>query len=86
MKIYRNHKCSKHHKSARTFLRCAIPTAAWIHGTGNYALIAWCNMPTISLYQDPADAAQPLAAINGGACGQRCNGRHEIVHIDFEGP
>ena len=50
MKVYRRHNCTAAHRSARTFMKCAIPKAAWIVGRGDYASIAWCDVPTVELY------------------------------------
>lgn len=83
MKTYKNHRCNRQHRTETTFLRCALPTAAWVHGHGAYALIAWCNVPTITLYETPEAAEEPKRIIDGGSCGQRCKRRHEIVRVDI---
>lgn len=85
VKTYRQHRCSSNHRSARTFLNCAIPRAAWIQGSGDYALIAWCRVPTISLWSNPEDAAPAMSMIAATGCGGRCSGRHELVRIDLAG-
>ena len=39
MKTYRRHGCDRRHRTAATFMRCAIPNAEWIDGEGEWALI-----------------------------------------------
>lgn len=86
MKVYRRHNCERQHKSARTFLRCAFPRAAWCTGKGDYALIAWCNVPTITLWRTPEEAEDQKAAIDAAACGGRCRRQHEVIRIVWAKP
>lgn len=81
MKTYRRHNCTRNHRTYRTAMKCMIPRAAWITGEGEYALIAWCRVPTISLWKSIEDAESSKEFIDGYACGGRCSRRHEIVHI-----
>ncbi|OAV63122.1 hypothetical protein [Enteractinococcus helveticum] len=83
MKIYRKHYCLKQHKTARTFLKCAIPRNAWISGTGNIAVIAWCRVPTITLWGNEVDAYRAKKMIDDSACGGNCNRRHDIVKVEI---
>jgi hypothetical protein len=62
-------------------MRCAISRAAWIDGTGDYALIAWCRVPTVTLWGELTAAEQQKAIIDRTGCGGRCSGRHEIVRV-----
>jgi hypothetical protein len=84
LKVYRRHNCDAQHRNTRTFMRCAIPRAAWVVGDGPYALIAWCRVPTVSLWHDKVDALEHLHHMSqpGGACGGRCNRRHEVVYVN----
>lgn len=81
MKIYRNHRCESQHRTAVTFLKCAIRRLEWVHGTGDLALIAWCKVPTITLYEATDHALAAKEMIDATGCGGRCHGDHEIVYI-----
>ena len=81
------HRCHRKHRSARTYLACAFPDAAWITGDGEFALIAPCRVPTISLHKTHEDAEAAKAFIDTYGCGGYCrHSRHRIVHIDIEHP
>jgi|GEM_PF-2526319 len=84
VKVYRLHHCAANHRTERTFLQCAIPRLAWVAGSGSYALIAWCKVPTVTLYPSLADALEGAEVIATGGCGGRCRGRHEVVYVDLE--
>jgi hypothetical protein len=62
-------------------MRCAIPRAAWVDGIGNFALIAWCDVPTVTLWKELAAAENQKAIIDRTGCGGRCSGRHQIVRV-----
>lgn len=82
MKTYRRHNCSRTHRSAKTFMACAIPHHAWIRGDGPYAVISWChNQPTISLWDSLAEADRSKAFIDNTRCGGKCSYRHELVMV-----
>lgn len=82
MKTYRNHKCDRQHRNARTFIRCAIPRHFWIRGEGDIALIAWCDQPSITLWGTEEDARASLDFIDDWGCGHKCRKRHDIVRIE----
>ncbi|MGO1385741.1 MAG: hypothetical protein ACTHU1_13275 [Arachnia sp.] len=81
MKTYRNHNCTARHRSHRTAARCMIPRSAWILGTGPFAVIAWCGVPTITLHSNPDEARAALETVDATGCGGRCQRRHELVLI-----
>lgn len=81
MKTYRIHNCQAAHRTYRTLVRCMIPKAAWVAGEGQYALIAWCDVPTVSLHDDLANAIEKKGFIDRTRCGGRCTGHHDIVQI-----
>ncbi|WP_157498323.1 hypothetical protein [Leifsonia sp. Leaf336] len=81
MKTYRQHNCQSKHRTNHTFLNCALHNINWIHGNGNYAVIAWCNR-TITLWHERPLAQQALDIINADACGHRCRHNHELITID----
>ena len=82
VKTYRHHYCERTHRTNQTLARCIWPRAAWIHGDGPYALLAWCRVLTVSLHDDPDVALESKQTIDASACGGRCTGRHEIVRLE----
>lgn len=82
MKTYKNHRCSRQHREAGTFLKCALPTLAWVQGAGVYAVIAWCKVPTVTLWPTPTLAGSALRELNAIRCGGRCTNRHEVIRVD----
>jgi protein involved in temperature-dependent protein secretion len=82
VKIYRRHNCERSHRTYRTLARCMFPRAAWIAGEeGPIALLAWCDVLTVTLHQDYDAALEAKRIIDYSACGGRCTGRHEIVRL-----
>lgn len=79
IKTYRRHGCTSKHRTYNKFCCCAFKRAAWVSGEGPFALIAWCSIPTISLWPTREHAEAALADL--GFCGGRCTGRHEVVMI-----
>lgn len=77
--VYRRHNCTKKHRTARTFMKCAIRRAVWIWGEGEYALIAWCGVPTVMLHETREQAEWSEEQIDRYGCGHECDGRHIIV-------
>lgn len=82
MKTYREHGCGKHHRSVPTFLRCAIPRAAWISGSGEFAVIVWCGTPTVSLYLAREEALDAHRQLDEFGCGAHCTSRHALVWVE----
>jgi hypothetical protein len=81
MKVYRQHRCTKMHRTERTFMECAIPRAAWVKGEGSFALIAWCRVPTVWLFSTVEEAEAHQRGIDRSGCGGMCNREHEIVRV-----
>ncbi|KHL18533.1 hypothetical protein CLV56_4012 [Mumia flava] len=84
MKTYRNHRCSRKHRTTKTFMQCAYPRAEWVVGEGKYAVLAWCSVLTVTLWSNREAAFAALAEIDNLACGGRCTRRHDIVRIELE--
>lgn len=91
LKTYRRHNCSSQHRTARTFAKCVFRRAAWMVGDGPYALIAWCQVPTVSLWDTYEDALSSKRVIDEFGCGHACNATqrgslaspvHEIAYLD----
>jgi len=55
--------------------------AAWIQGDGRFALLAWCRVLTVSLWQTLAEAEEQKHFIDRTACGGLCTGEHEIIDL-----
>ena len=81
MKAYRRHNCRRSHKTYRTLARCMFPRAAWIEGEGPIALLAWCDVLTVSLHLTQSAALEDKEVIDASACGGQCTGRHEVVKL-----
>lgn len=58
--------------------------AAWVRGQGPYALVAYCNVTTVSLHLTYVDALCGRLFIDGCGCGHRCYRRHRIFNLDKE--
>ena len=84
MKIYRRHNCEAQHRTPRALMKCAVPRAAWVAGSGEFALIAWCGEPTITLWGRAAEAEEQREMLAGTGCGGRCTRRHEVVRVVLE--
>lgn len=76
-------KCSRQHASARGFIRCKIRHARWVTGDGEWALIAWCNAPTITLWPNRTEALDAHNLLHAIRCGSRCRDAHEIARINL---
>ena len=83
MKTYMDHRCAAHHRTVQTFLKCAIPRAAWVHGAGPIALIAWCTVPPVTLWPDVSSAEESKRLIDRTGCGHACYQKHEIVRPEL---
>lgn len=81
MKTYRRHRCDRQHRTERTFMECAFPKAAWVVGSGRFAVLAWCQVLTVSLHETEERAHDSCAFIDRTRCGGRCTGRHEVVEV-----
>lgn len=81
LKKYSQHNCNSKHRTVKTFLKCAIPKVNFLHGRGHIAVIAWCRVPTVSLWTHAHDAAEAKRMIDDSACGGLCRRRHDIVEV-----
>jgi hypothetical protein len=84
-KTWRRHNCEAAHRTANKFMRCAIPHAAWVVGEGEWALIAWCRTPTVTLWDTLEEAEQSRAWIDRYGCGGGCSHDHPIVRVQIGG-
>jgi len=57
--------------------------AAWIEGDGQFALLAWCRVLTVTLWPTRAEALKQKKVIDETACGGGCTGNHEIIDLSI---
>ncbi|WP_306233864.1 hypothetical protein [Agrococcus beijingensis] len=76
-------RCRKGHATARGFARCKVRGLAWITGRGDWALVAWCGNPTITLWPTETEAADRGSVLAAARCGRACRGAHQIIHINL---
>jgi hypothetical protein len=79
--IWSQHPCDRRHRKEAAFIKCAIPKLEWVDGEGPYACIAWCRVPTATLWATYSEALRAKRDIDYRACGGRCTRRHQIVRI-----
>jgi hypothetical protein len=77
-------KYGKRHRTTKTLMRCRLPRAAWIQGTGTFTLVSWCKGLTVSLHETLAAAEQSKTFIDRLACGGGCRRDHTIGHVDLD--
>lgn len=82
--VYRQHGCSARHRTYKTLAKCMWPRAEWIYGEGEYALISYCGVTTVTLWPDYQDAVDRKRMIDSTACGGRCSfgPQHKIVRLE----
>lgn len=76
-------------KNATPYQRLARklwPYAARVDGEGRYALMAYCNVLTVSLWANLDDAIKNRRMIDGAHCGSRCSGCHAVLDLDEDPP
>jgi hypothetical protein len=86
IKTYRLHHCEQQHRSHLAMAGCIWKRAVWVHGEGQYALVARCQVLTVTLYPTPEAAGCALEFIDGIGCGHACTRRHEIVQLQLPAP
>jgi hypothetical protein len=75
------HHCPRKHPTSRAHVRCSIPRVEWIVGDGEYAVIAWCGVPTVTLHAEHAAALDAHTFITELGCGGSCVRAHEIRRV-----
>jgi hypothetical protein len=80
--VWRQHNCRAQHRTPKTFMKCAVPRAAWVMGSGEFATVAWCGTPTVELHDTLDQAVKAKALIDSTGCGGRCQRRHQIVRVN----
>lgn len=78
--------CSVRHRTLAPVTCCVWQAAEWVRGSGTWALIAHCNVFTVTLWQTRRDAERFRRAIDRTGCGSVCTRHHQIVRIDRTPP
>lgn len=82
---WRRHRCEAQHRTTRTWMRCALGRRVeWISGRGRFAVVAYCRVTTVTLWETPDAARHACRVIDATGCGGRCRNRHQLVHVDLE--
>lgn len=74
-------RCSRQHRTHRTLVKCLWPRAAWAAGDGRYALLAHCDVLTITLHKTMQSAGDSKDFIDRTGCGHACHRAHEILDL-----
>lgn len=69
------------HRTYRTLAECRWPRAAWVAGKGPFALVAFCDVPTVTLHETRESALASKRTIDDSACGGRCYRAHRIFDL-----
>ena len=86
MRVVTEHHCTRHHRNAAYFARCAWPNATEVLGRGFLAVVTTCHEPRIYLVERLNPARTLQTEFNVFGCGPDCTGQHELVAIDFDAP
>lgn len=87
MKTYRQHPCSRQHRTYNAVARCVWPRAGTIVGEGEYATVSYCahgphdHAVTVQLHETLDDAEFAKDFIDRSGCGGRCSRQHEIIRL-----
>lgn len=60
--------------------------AEWIQGDGQFALLAWCRVLTVTLWPTIAEAEENKKFIDEMGCGGGCTRNHEIIDLSIASP
>lgn len=59
--------------------RCIRDAAEWTHCTGRWALLAYCDVLTVTLHPTRRAAERSRSFIDRTGCGRQCGRAHLIV-------
>lgn len=77
------HRCRRRHRTHQTLAECCWPDAAWVVGDGPYAVLAHCDMLSVTLHDSRQAALATLARVDELRCCRTCEGRHELVVLSL---
>jgi len=72
------HGCGRTHHGHQSLAECTWPDAVYVVGDGAYAVLARCDLFTVSLYETSAEARRRKRGLDAKGCGKTCEGRHEL--------
>jgi hypothetical protein len=75
------HACGRTHRGHQSLAECAWPDAAYVVGDGPFALLARCDLFTVSLYETGDEARRRKQVLDQRGCATRCEGSHEVVAL-----
>lgn len=78
MRIEVPHGCGRTHRGYQSLAECTWPGSAYVVGDGAFALLARCDLFTVSLYETSAEARRRKRTLDARGCGKTCEGRHEL--------
>lgn len=78
------HGCGRTHRGHQSLAECTWPDAAYVVGDGTYAVLARCDLFTVSLYETFDEARRRARILDDRGCGQTCEGDHELVAMAEE--
>ncbi|MCX4800579.1 hypothetical protein OG594_02640 [Streptomyces sp. NBC_01214] len=94
LKVYRQHRCMRHHRNYLSFARCAWRNAEWVDAFEEadelpYALVVNCrkryrrgDQRTVSLWATRDRAELQKAWIDRYGCGGGCYLAHELILLE----
>lgn len=84
MKVYRDHNCDRRHRTWTALAHCIFQRAAWIAGDGQFAVIVWCGVSSITLHPKAETAEHALETVDATGCGGRCVRHHDLVRLELD--
>lgn len=81
MRVELDHGCGRVHHSFPGLAACIWPDAGYCVGDGGHALVAHCDIESVSLYPTRAQAERHLAELDTNGCGRSCTGDHAVVSM-----
>lgn len=75
------HGCGRTHRGYQSLAECTWPDAAYVIGDGPFALLARCDLFTVSLYETDAEARRRKQVFDDRGCGKACEGHHEVAPL-----
>ncbi len=81
------HSCGRTHRGYQSLAECTWSDAFYVVGDGPFALLAHCDMFTVTLYETVLEARRRKRRLDEQSCGKTCEGAHELaalVDVDDE--
>jgi hypothetical protein len=85
MRVVDTCSCGRHHRNSQHFARCAWPGSE-VTGRGQVALVLACDPLRVVLSERLSWAHVLRAEYATFGCGPTCQGEHELLAIDHDGP